>query len=202
MKSTHFDENWRNSIIFVDHRRKMTLIDVVWRRLTLIDVKWRKWTSFDDDWRLLNVKNRRGIFWKILKIFKIFENGQNLSKIDNFQRAQRNSSKNVMSDASSRMTLFDVSRRQHSTLDVDRRQKSTNDVIWRQTTSFALDVPTNIAINRSVSIGWNFHFSIICRPFKVNLLLNFLFFKPAALVNTRKNILTAHFNSIIWYNYA
>ena len=43
----------------------------------------------------------------------------------------------VMSDASSRMTSFDVSRRQHLTLDVDRcqsnvvdrRQISTNDAI-------------------------------------------------------------------------
>ena len=124
MKSTNFDEYWRYSIIFVDHRRKMTLIDVVWRRLTLTDVKWRKWTSFDR--RRLKFEYRRflsKIVEEFFEKFKNFKNRWKSSKIVNFQRPQRNSSKNVMSDASSRMTplaSFDVSRRHHLTLDVSR----------------------------------------------------------------------------------
>ena len=63
-------------------------------------------------------------FLKILKIFKIVENRQNSSKIVNFQRLQRNSSKNVMSDASSRITSFGVFWRQ-STSAFDARRRST-----------------------------------------------------------------------------
>ena len=58
-----------------------------------------------------------------LKILKIVENRQNSSKIINFQRLQRNSLKNVISDASSRMTSFDVFWRQSMTA-FDARRRS------------------------------------------------------------------------------
>ena len=118
-------------------------IDVYWRQLTTVDDNWRQLTTIDDNWRQITLdKIDACVKFRQLSSKKNFTffNFSNSSKTSNNVKKcwhSSKASKNVITDASSQLTLNDVNWRQ-------RWRKMTHDasltfVILRQLLSIYIN---------------------------------------------------------------